>query len=135
MKSEDGSSSLQVERREYEDFVNFALTASFHGQIVTNDGVVFSDAPAFVEAATAFEQTRTGAAMLEGTEDCQIAIEPDGRTGDMWLSFQVSRILTSHSPKTGRGRSGHITLAGGFSVSGEFIGKAVHDLKEIFAVG
>jgi len=130
--STDKNASIQIERREFEQFVNYAVTASFHGERVTNEGVVFTHTSAFVRSLEVFERSRAGAPLLDGTEDCKLTIEADGQMGHAWLTFQVSRTLHAFSAQTGRGRSGRITLSGSFSVSGEFIGQLVFDFRELF---
>lgn len=131
--SVDGLDSLSLERNDYDEFVNYELTASFSGETVTNEEVVFSNVPAFLDALDSFDSTRTGTVVLGGTEDCELSIEPDGATGDMWLSFQVARTLSTFSPKTGRHRrSGRVLLAGAFSVSGEKVGQLVADFRRLF---
>lgn len=126
------NASIQIERREFEQFVNYAVTASFHGERVANEGVVFTHTSAFVKSLEVFERSRTGSALLEGTEECKLTIEADGQMGHAWLTFQVARTLHAFSAQTGRGRSGRIVLSGSFPVSGDFIGQLVHDFTELF---
>ena len=131
--SSDRRDSIYVHRKEGNGFINYELSASFSGEIVTNEDVVFANADDFLHALLSFESTRTGTAFLDGTEDCHIAIQPDGGAGDGWLSFQVARTLSTFSPKTGSARrSGQIVLAGGFSVAGEWVGQMVRDFGQLF---
>ncbi len=50
IQNTDKNASIQIERREFEQFVICAVTASFHGERVTNEGVVFTHASAFVQS-------------------------------------------------------------------------------------
>ena len=68
--STDRDDSVQIERQETEQFVDYVVTALFRGERVTCKGIVFTDTAAFVQALELFERTRSGSAVLEGSEDC-----------------------------------------------------------------
>jgi len=130
--STDRDDSVQIERQETEQFVDYVVTALFRGERVTCNGIVFTDTSAFVQALELFERTRSGSAVLEGSEDCRLTVEADGRMGHAWLRFQVARTLYAFSPQTGGSRLGQITLRGSFAISGEFITQIVHDFAKLF---
>jgi hypothetical protein len=87
----------------------------------------------FVRALRAFEQNREGSVRLDGTEDCWLVVEADGKMGHAWLTIQVARMLYSVSPETGRSKSGRISLSGSFPIPGEMIAQTVRDFAELFA--
>ncbi len=132
IQSTDKNASIYIERRDFEQFTDYVVTAMFRGERVTNEGVFFTSPETFLRALEMFERSRVGSAMLDGTEDCTLTIEADGQMGHAWLTFQVVRVLHAFSPQTGRSRSGRIALSGSFPVSGEFIGQMVHDFAELF---
>ena len=132
IQSTDKNASINIERREYEQFTNYAITGSFDSERVANEGVVFTGTAAFLQALEAFDRSRAGSAILEGTEDCQLKIEADGKSGHAWLTFVVARTIYASSPQTGRSKSGRIVLSGSFPVAGEFIGQLVRDFSQLF---
>jgi hypothetical protein len=112
--------------------VDYIVTAVYRGERLTSKGVIFMAPATFVGALEVFERTRTGSAILEGSDHCRLVLEADGRMGHAWLTFHVARTLYAFSPQTGRSRSGEITLRGSFAVSGEFIRQIAHDFAELF---
>ena len=133
IQSAEKNASVEIKRRDFEQFTNYVFTASFRGERVRNESVVFTGMADFVRALRAFEQNREGSVRLDGTEDCWLVVEADGKMGHAWLTIQVARMLYSVSPQTGRSKSGRIILSGSFPISGEMIAQTVRDFAELFA--
>ena len=50
-----------------------------------------------LEELTSFEQSRQGKVVLTGTEDFQFSIEPDGRSGAIWVAIVLNKYFIASS--------------------------------------
>ena len=122
---------LQFERRDYEQFSEYSVTARLDGEQLTNDEVCIGDIGQFLRDLSLFEARRAGSARLSGSEDFSVTIEPDGHKGHAWLTFSLSKSLRAHSHQSGQIRDGEASIRGSFPVSGEFIAQMLHDFTEL----
>ena len=135
LQSTDNNDSLRIERREFEPLVNYHVTASFLGEQVTNEDVVFIGTTAFLRSLAELETSRVGSAVLNSATGCKLMFQANGQMGRVWLTFQVERQLYTFNSEAWLNRYGRIELSGGFHVSAESIGQLVDAFTELFQHG
>jgi hypothetical protein len=64
----DGSSFIQLERRDEDGYAIFDVTASIEGFSGRNKSVIFTGCTEFLRQLRAFDAKREGTVTLEGTE-------------------------------------------------------------------
>lgn len=107
---------------------SYEVTASVGGREVTNGSVAVLGVPTFLNALTTFADTRSGQAVLEGSYDFRLTVEPHGRTGAAWVGFVVAEFIWLGNRTHGR----HL-LDGGLVVDGENVGRVVRELSALLA--
>lgn len=116
-----------VPMREISD-QSYEVTASVGGREVSNGSVAVLGVPAFLTALTAFADTRSGQAVLEGTYDFRLTVGPHGGTGAAWVGFVVAEFIW-----LGNRTHGRYLLDGGLVVDGEHVGRVVQELSALLA--
>ena len=107
------------------------VVACVDAEVVRNESVVLLGVGKFLKEREAFASSRRGGLTLCGTDEFRLCIEPDGASGDIWISLQVARVLYTRSPRTGRLRSGRRQLEGGVAVPGESVTPLCRDLRRL----
>jgi len=129
--SEDGGCCLEVHRRS-DDPHHFVVRLTLGRVKVENDAVAFVERREFCAAIRGLHSSMTGRAVLRGTEDVEISLQPDGGSGALELHVLVVRHFTASASRTGRDLPARISLEGGFSVPGEEVSRVVRDLEAMF---
>lgn len=130
--STDKQDWLRFQRRNYEQFTEYSVTAHLSGEQLTNDEVCIGRIDEFLHDLSLFEARRTGTASLSGTEDFSVTVTPDGHSGHAWITFVLSKRLRTHSHQSGRLADGVASIRGSFPVPGEFITQMFHDFTQLF---
>lgn len=107
---------------------SYEVTASLGGREVSNGSVSVLGVPAFLAALAVFAETRSQEAVLTGTYDFHLTVDPHGGTGAAWVGFMVAEFIWLDNQTYGR----HL-LEGGFVVDGEHVGQVVRELSELLA--
>jgi hypothetical protein len=110
----------------------YSMTGAIGEHTVTNNSVIFEFPEKFLKALREFEGTRKGSIFLKGSEGCHISIEPDGGSGAAWLDFAISKYSIVGSRQTGSGKTAKLSLTGGFSIPGDYLGRLVQDFADLF---
>jgi hypothetical protein len=114
-----------------EDRSYFQVSANSDGYSMTNPRVFLEKTSSFVQELESFEQRRKGKIVLTGTEDFRFSIEPDGRSGAIWVSIVLNKYFIAGGDRTGHAHSGKMSLDTGFSVAGEHVGQLVQQFREL----
>jgi hypothetical protein len=69
--------------------ISFSVLASVQGREVRNDSLALTDAPQFLLALRAVEQSWSGSARLTGTYDFHLTVSVI-RPSVLWLSFSIT---------------------------------------------
>ncbi len=109
---------------------SFEVTASVQGRSVMIPCVSLLDLEKLLAALSQFEQTRSSAAILEGTYGFRLVVHPHGRTGGAWIGFCLI-----DDPFLEDGTQGRHTLEAGFAIPGESVGRFVRDLGALLTLG
>src|SRR6185295_13196319 len=113
----------------------FQVSADSEGYALTNSRVFLEKTAAFVNELASLEQSRKGKVVLTGTEDFQFSIEPDGRSGAVWIAVVLNKYFITGGDRTGHAHSGKMSLQMGFSVAGEHVGTLVQQFRELLQLG
>jgi hypothetical protein len=129
VKEPTGGAELSI-RRYVSDGVRFYdLKATLKTRSVSNDAVSFCSMPDFLASLDVFERSRSGEAILNGTDDCRLVVRPNSLRGDAWIEFRVTQyLLLPCSPGKGD-LYGHYSLSGGIAVLGEDVAA----LRDVFS--
>ena len=122
---------IRFVRHDESSHTYFSIEASIEGERVLNHEVIFEPARAFLAGLERFDAHRSSTHSITGSEDFSFSIEPDGSSGQAWIAFTLSRILFTHSSKTGRLRDGFISLRGGFALDGERVSSTIKGFHEL----
>ncbi len=109
----------------------FQVTAASDGYALTNPRVFLERTSSFLDELTSFERSRQGKVVLSGTEDFQFSIEPDGRSGAIWVAIVLYKYFIAGGDRTGHAHSGRASLETGFSVAGEHVGSLLRQFREL----
>jgi hypothetical protein len=134
IQSDDRRSSVEIDRVDDDDGRHFfRVSARADGHALTNPHVFLERTATFVEQLETFERRRSGSVLLAGTEDFRFTIEPDGRSGAIWIHLVLNNYFVTGGDRTGHARSGKMSLDMGFPVAGEHVGALVQQFKELLA--
>ena len=122
----DGSSFVQLDRRDEDGYAIFDFTASIEGFTGRNESVIFTRCQEFLRQLHAFDAKRNGAVTLEGTEQCRLSIATFDAAGHMRVEVRLCRNIYEHGPKTTV-----LTLEGGFVFDVEFANSLFKELHEL----
>jgi len=111
----DGSSFIQLDRRDEDGYAIFDITASIEGFTGRNKAVIFNGCSEFLRQLRAFEAKREGAVILEGTEQCRLTIATFDGAGHMRVDIRLCRYCYQPGSKTTI-----LMLEGGFVFDVEF---------------
>jgi hypothetical protein len=114
-----------------EDRSYFQVSANSGGYSMTNPRVFLEKTSSFVQELESFEQRRKGKIVLTGTEDFRFSVEPDGRSGAIWVSIVLNKYFIAGGDRAGHAHSGKMSLEMGFSVAGEHVGQLVQQFREL----
>lgn len=98
------------------------MSADSEGYSLTNSRVFLEKTSAFIKEFESLERTRKG-------------IEPDGRSGAIWVDVVLNKFFISGGDRTGHAHSGKMSLEMGFSVAGEHVGTLLHEFRELLKAG
>lgn len=129
--SGDGGCCLEV-YRDSDDPHHFLVRLTLGGIKVENDAVAFVEKRKFCAALRVLHSSMAGRAVLRGTDDVEISLQPDGGSGALELRVVIARHFTASASRTGRDLPARISLEGGFSVPGEDVSRVVRDLEAMF---
>jgi len=111
-------------------FVVRLTLGRFHAE---HDAVALVDHQGFCSALRELEASRSGHVVLRGTDDVEIALQPDGSSGAMELRVVLVRHFTASASRSGTDLPARLSLEGRFSVPGEVVSRAVRDFEALFA--
>ncbi len=131
ISSFDRESFIQLDPCGQEGLPVVEVTACVSTEVVCNERVVLVRLSQTLRELEAFERSWSGGVALQGSEEFLLTLGPDGGNGDLWISLRVTRVLTTHSPRTGRAHSGKHLLEGGFSVPGSRVTSLFRDLRSM----
>lgn len=123
----DGSSFIQLDRRDEDGYAIFDVTASIEGFTGRNKGVIFTGCTEFLRQLRAFDAKRDGTVTLEGTEQCRLTIATFDGAGHMRVDVRLCRYSYQPGPKTTV-----LTLEGGFVFDVEFANSLFKEMHELF---
>jgi hypothetical protein len=107
------------------------LTLGRHS--LENDYIYLDNAVAFILSLRDRGKSRTGKAVLSGSEDFEISFGADGGSGAIAINAALTRNFPASSSRTGHTRMGKASLQGTFTVSGEFVPEMVREFEELLA--
>ena len=113
----------------------FRVSANSDSHAMSNPRVFLESTASFLKELASFEQSRKGKVVLDGTEDFQFSVEPDGRSGAVWISIVLKKYFIAGGDRTGHAHSGKMSLEMGFSLAGERVGMLVQQFRELFQLG
>jgi hypothetical protein len=122
----DGSSFIQIERRDEDGYAIFDVTASIEGFTGRNKSVIFTGCAGFLSQLRAFNAKRDGKVTLIGTEECQLSIATFDGAGHMRVDIHLCRYSYQAGPKTAV-----LTLEGGFVFDVEFANSLFREMHEL----
>jgi hypothetical protein len=122
----DGSSFIQLDRRDEDGYAIFDVTASIEGFAGRNNGVIFTECQEFLRQLHALDAKRDGAVTLEGTEQCRLSIATFDAAGHMRVDVRLCRYSYQPGPKTTV-----LTLEGGFVFDVEFANRLFKEMHEL----
>ena len=126
LQAPDGSSFIQIERRDEDGYAIFDVGASIEGFTGSNKGVIFTGCAEFLRQLRAFDARRNGAVILSGTEQCRISISTFDGSGHMRVDIRLCRYSYQSGPKTVV-----LTLEGGFVFDVEFANSLFREMHEL----
>ena len=126
--SQDGTSFIELERRDEGGFLVLAVHASIAEFTARNRSTIIADASSFLRDMAAFEARRTGAIALRGDEqDFELRLRAYDRTGHLWVGVSIAR--RSSSP---RGENVEpLQFSGGFVYNAEYASQLFADLHAL----
>jgi hypothetical protein len=122
----DGSSFIQLDRRDEDGYAIFDVTASIEGFTGRNKSVIFTGCTEFLRQLRAFDAKREGMVTLEGTEQCRLSIATFDGAGHMRVDVRLCRYSYQPGPRTTV-----LTLEGGFLFDVEFANSLFKDMHEL----
>ena len=122
----DGSSFIQLDRRDEDGYAIFDVTAVIEGFAGRNKGVIFTGSAEFLRQLRAFDAKREGTVTLEGTEQCRLSIATFDGAGHMRVDVRLCRYRYQPGPKTVV-----LTLEGGFVFDVEFANSLFKEMHEL----
>jgi hypothetical protein len=122
----DGSSFIQLDRRDEDGYAIFDVTASIEGFTGRNKGVIFTGCTEFLRQLRAFDAKRKGTVTLEGTEQCRLSVATFDAAGHMRVDVRLCRYSYQPGPKTIV-----LTLEGGFVFDVEFANSLFKEMHEL----
>lgn len=129
--SYDRESFLELTASAEDGLPHVEVIACVDGEVVCNPSVVLVRASQSLRDLDSFLRSWQGTATLEGSEDFNLTLQPDGKAGDLWVGLRVSRVVYSRSPRTGKLRSGRHLLEGGFSIAGDRTTEMLHEMQRL----
>jgi hypothetical protein len=122
----DGSSFIQIDRRDEDGYAIFDVTAAIEGFTGRNKGVIFTRCTEFLRQLRGFDAKREGTVTLEGTEQNRLSIATFDGTGHMRVDVRLCRYSHQPGPKTTV-----LTLEGGFVFDVEFANSLFKEMHEL----
>ena len=123
----DGSSFVQLDRRDEDGCAIFDVTAVIEGFAGRNKCVIFTGCTEFLRQLRAFDAKREGAVTLEGTEQCRLSIATFDGAGHMRVDVRLCRYSYQPGAKTTV-----LMLEGGFVFDVEFANSLFKEMHELF---
>jgi hypothetical protein len=125
-QSSDGSSFIQIERRDEDGHAVFSIVASIEGFTGSNEGVLLTGCTEFLRQLRTVDAKREGVATLQGTENCSLSIAVFDNAGHMRVDLRLCRYSYQPGP-----RAAALTLEGGFDFDVEFANSLFRDLHAL----
>ena len=122
----DGSSFIQLDRRDEDGYAIFDVTASIEGFAGRNNGVIFTGCTEFLRQLRAFDAKREGKVVLDGTEQCRLTIATFDGAGHMRVDVRLCRYSYQPGPRTTV-----LMLEGGFVFDVEFANSLFKEIHEL----
>lgn len=122
----DGSSFIQLDRRDEDGYAIFDVTAVIEGFSGRNKGVIFTGCTEFLRQLRAFDAKREGTVTLEGTEQSRLTIATIDGAGHMRVDVRLCRYSYQPGPRTTI-----LTLEGGFVFDVEFANSLFKEMHEL----
>jgi hypothetical protein len=91
IQTPDGSSFIQIDRRDEDGYAIFDVMASIEGFTGRNKSVIFTGCGEFLRQLRAFDAKRAGKVTLEGTEQCRLSIATFDGAGHMRVDVRLCR--------------------------------------------
>lgn len=126
LQSQDNLSFLEVERRDDDGYAIFNCTASIEGFSGKNDGIIFTGCAEFLRQLGAFDESRSGAITLEGTEQFRLSIAAFDNARHLRVDIRLCKYSYQPGPRTII-----LTLEGGFVFDVEFAHTIFRELREL----
>jgi hypothetical protein len=125
-QTQDGSSFIQLDRREEDGYAIFDVTASLEGFAGRNKSVIFTGCTEFLRQLRGFDAKREGSVTLEGSEQFRLTIATFDAAGHMRVDVRLCRYSYQPGPKTTV-----LTLEGGFVFDVEFANSLFKEMHEL----